>query len=55
MKSLGTNKIGAVCPSRMIVDNLEKQVEVTFISKHVGHLCEVIRTKIPKDERFFSW
>lgn len=52
MKSLGTNKIGAVCPSRMIVDNLEEQVEVTFISKHIGHLCEVIRTKIPKDERF---
>lgn len=52
MKSLGSNKMGAVCPSRMIVDILEKRVEVNFFRKFVGHLCEVIRTKIPKNERF---
>lgn len=51
MKSCGSNKIGYSCPSRMIVNFVGKTVKVEFFREHVGHICELIRTKIPSDDR----
>lgn len=51
VKSLGSNKMGCVCPSRIIVDIKGKLLNVTFFEKHIGHECEIVRTRIPKDER----
>lgn len=45
MKSFATNKIGAVCPSRISIDIIGIQLKVTFIRKHVGHSCEIIWKK----------
>lgn len=66
VKSLGSNRIGAACPSRIIVDYVPRKssVLVQFYRKHIGHTCDLIRTHIPEHERtkiagryiyFFYW
>lgn len=51
LKSLGTNKIGGTCPSRMIVRITDKTVSVNFIRIHIGHCTETIRMRLPSNQR----
>lgn len=53
MKSSGTNKIGAACPSIMIVDHdiRHHKFFVEFTRSHVGHSCDVIRNRLSATDR----
>nr|BAN21368.1 unkown protein [Riptortus pedestris] len=52
LKSLGSNKINAICPAKIIsIVNSEGRVEVSFFSKHNGHAMELERIGLTKAER----
>lgn len=52
LKSVGTNKIGAACPSRMIVKFMDsKTVIVNFVRCHIGHTADIIRMSLPREQR----
>lgn len=51
-KILGSNKINAICPSKIIaIVNTDSKVEVSFFSQHSGHSMELERITLSKNER----
>lgn len=52
LKSLGSNKINAICPAKIIaIANSEGKVDVSFFPKHNGHSMELERISLTKTER----
>ncbi|XP_065223966.1 uncharacterized protein LOC135848107 [Planococcus citri] len=50
-KSPGSNKMGAVCPAKMVVKIEPDKVLVNFVRCHVGHSHDVIRMRLFDHER----
>ena len=51
LKSMGTNKMNAACPSTMEVEIREGIYYVKFFTTHVGHGEEIGRVHLNKNER----
>lgn len=50
-KYLGSNKIGAACPSRITVRYLCDAIVVSYTDTHVGHECDVGKVPLTLSEK----
>lgn len=51
IKSIGSNKINATCPSTMTVTKSHNSINVKYYSTHVGHDLKICRKVIPKEDK----
>lgn len=52
VKSQGSNKINASCPSQMVIRrNQEGKYHVVYIKTHLGHKCEAAYLDLPLNEK----